>query len=200
MVEQPGVVLTRGVHSTVYAYNDLGEPAGRYGRYGAGHVALFDHDDHEDPGSIFQLFAEECILGPTYIFESSEGQYHSLNMKLRGFHKTCKTLKVGNDDWKHTDIGFERGWWRLRVGPKLTANDDMYKPDPSFVDSFMIGTDMRVSSPHIELISKLHDDVEHPDGLFACERYGDMVETIAYATYTDEEKAIQRRIKLQNAE
>lgn len=202
-----GLLTTKGVTSTVYSYDAAGKPAGRHGRYGAGHVALFDHDTHATPAETVELFDREGIEGPTIILESSPSSYHAVNLAVRKHPETVDLLAAGEDDTKHRDIGERRGFWRLRAGPKLHRNRDEYKPAPTVVDGFCVvtpGPSPPVSEPHAMIYRALAradglaaetmavildylDAAELPRG----EYVGDTTELVTYATMTDREKDIQ---------
>lgn len=191
-------LITKGVKSTVYAYNEAGEPAGRFGRYGVGHMALFDLDDHMKPHEARLTFEKRGIEGPTVLIESSDGNYHAWNLTVRDFADTAGVLDRGGDDTGHNNVGKKRGWWRLRVGPKITANSDVYKPTPEFVGSFWVDPKGRgkvcISGPHEELLKRTYEGYE---GCHArkCERRGNLIEVVSYTTFTDEGKALQKQVE-----
>jgi hypothetical protein len=202
------VLVTRGVTSTVFGFNDAGEGAGRYGREGVGHVALFDLDDHLTPPDVEPTFREAGITGPTLLLESSAGSWHAWNLCVRPHPDTAAVLEAGGDDSSHKRIGTDRGFWRLRAGPKLRRNSDRYKKSPIFRGAFVVADSpdppqYPLSYPHYELARKLwpgpmeaaaeqvaqYADVADPHGEVWV---GDMLRTPMYATFTDAEKAIQR--------
>lgn len=197
-IDPDQTLITKGVTSVVYEYNDAGRPAGKYGRYGVGHIALFDHDSHmSDPVETEAYFREHGIDGTSVVFKSSKGNYHTWNLKIRSFHETGKVLARGNDDTKHRQVGEDRGYWRLRAGPKLKESNDVYKPMPEAVYSFNVGAGHVCSGPHAEMIRKAHGE----EWLnFEANRYrGNMTETIMYTTFTDAGKKIQSQSVKKNA-
>lgn len=190
--ESDRVLITKGLTSMAYAMTPEMEPDGPKDRYGIGHVAPFDWDDHVAIGEIPDLLDDAGLGGPTVVFESSEGNLHGWNLTLREFPETAAVLEAGRDDTKHRLVGEDRGWWRLRVGPKLTADDDVYKSAPDRVTTYNRPLDTRfqaVSSPHLEWLRSLHGPLG-VDGHYPT--YGSHVEMVAYATFTDRGKELQR--------
>lgn len=193
MTDRDQVLVTKGVTSYVYAVGEEGEPEGRGGRYGVGHIALFDWDDHVGPGDVEGHLHEHGIDGPTVVLESSEGNLHGWNLTVRDFAETAAVLERGNDDTKHRSVGVDRGWWRLRAGPKLTADDDVYKPAPEVIDVVSLPLRdrfRRISAPHAELLERLHGHLPMDPDLPG---RGNMVETVTYSTFSDVGKELQRR-------
>jgi hypothetical protein len=203
---EDGVLVTRGVTSTVFAWDDDGEPAGRRGREGVGHVALFDLDDHLAPPDVEPHFREAGIAGPTLLLESSAGSWHAWNLCVRSHPDTDAVLNAGDDDRRHRRIGTDRGYWRLRAGPKFRRNSDRYKDPPVFRGGFVVADpedppQYPLSRPHTDLARKLwpeamdaemntigeYQSVAHPHGDLWV---GDAVRIASYATFTDREKAI----------
>ena len=187
MTFEPNPLITKGIISVVYSYDHEGNPKGRYGRYGIGHVSLLDWDDHVSIGDARQI--AENSIGPTFIFESSPGNLHGWNLAIRRFHRTKEYLISANDDTKHTDIGVERGWWRLRAGPKLTSEDNTYKDSPKPID-VIYGDLAKVSSPHLRIAEALYGERTKCSEMYGLE--GNCTEAVMYTTFTDREKLIQR--------
>jgi hypothetical protein len=181
-------LATEGVYSTVWDRTN-----GRVG--GLGHVALFDWDGHADLGSL-ETFYDDGLSGPTFVFESSEGKLHGWNVRVRRFPATAKALADYRDDTKHKRVGEQRGWWRLRVGEKRAIGDQVYKKAPEYVGYYDDNSGGRVSDPHLELarVCGVRESVVKA----IRERYdavGDGTKIVSYATMTDVEKLVRRRME-----
>jgi len=186
-------LVTEGVHSTVWKKDD-----GRMS--GLGHVALFDWDDHVSRAQAQLMHGDngDGIDGPTFLWESSPGNLHGWNVKVRRFPATAEVLNDHCDDTKHRRVGVDRGWWRLRVAEKRPVEDDAYKESPVFLglcdETFDEGG--RVSDPHLELARVCGA----PDEAIRSIRHhyepvGDGIKVVAYATMTDLEKCVRRRME-----
>lgn len=193
MIGPNETLITKGVRSTVYSYNELGEPAGPYGRYGIGHVLLADLDEKYDSVPDIRMYLDAMQLdGPSVIVESSDGSFHVINLCVRSFTEIPSLMRVLESDKKHIRIGEDRGWWRLRVGPKLTENDNRYKPMPKVKKVHNRPSDRPVSGPHTELLRKLHglDGGWMADHTFR----GNCLEVNSYTTFSDYGKKLQQKV------
>lgn len=193
-------LITKGVTSTVYdsTADDSDPPGDR-----VGHVALFDWDDKSYPWIQDQLEANG-IGGPTVVFESSDASYHGWNLLVRSFPETATALDEGGDDGKHRSVGTNRGYWRLRVGPKVmpyeTADGRAYKPATAYAGTVVVDAepDRPISGPHYDLAKCIHGGYllagrERRQVFGSRGIVGDTAETEMYTTFTDEGKKIQRR-------
>jgi hypothetical protein len=185
-------LVTEGVQSTVAEHAPEGSDRVR----GLGHIALLDWDGHVEPVDAADLLERHQVRGPTAVWESSEGCYHGWNLGVRRFPRTADLLADLNDDTGHRDVGLDRGWWRLRMGPKKRANNDVYKSAPEYLDTLEgYGGTVRVSGPHLDLAVWAGMPEERADAI--AERHhvvGDTTKVVNYVTMTDREKAIRRKV------
>jgi hypothetical protein len=179
-------LVTEGVHSTVWKREN-----GRLD--GLGHVALFDWDGHVSADDVAGF---DGLDGPTFLWESSPGKLHGWNVVVRRFPSAAETLETFRDDTKHRRVGVDRGWWRLRVGEKRPVEDDVYKQSPEFLGLYDDEVGGFVSDPHLELARVCGV----PESIVAevrdtYEPVGDGTKIVSYATMTDMEKCVRRRME-----
>lgn len=167
-----------------------------------GHITLLDYDDSQ--GHDYSRLMKDCkdMPGLTAVFESSPGSWHVWNTTVRSFDQTALTMLSCKCDPMHISVGYRRGRWTLRFGPKNRANasagreelPEEYKASPEplqwWVNEPPNPILQQQSHGHINLICSLFGEEGIKDRL--AERRtspcGDHYRVEAYRTMTDKLK------------
>lgn len=140
------ILTTRGVNSQVFLPGDLQ----RFTT--VGHVGLFDFD-----GVSKRHVLDTCmdIEGISIMWESSKTGYHVWNLTIRSVDDTALLgLKLGEDS-KHCQHGFNMGKWVLRIAPKISNDNEPYKPAPKFLYTWCNDSARCQSKAHFKLFAAL---------------------------------------------
>lgn len=184
------ILTARGVTSEVPAHGEQVAP---------GHVLLMDYDDETTHTRV--LDESKQLPGVTAIFESSPHKYHVWNATVRSRRDAALAMLERKVDPMHISIGFRRGRWTIRCGPKNQINasegpdvaelENPYKTEPKPLQVWVNECDQRQSLAHVRMIdARFEQDVEAiarercPDDLA-----GDAFRLEHYISLTDELKA-----------
>jgi len=149
-----------------------------------GHIMLLDYDDK---GGYLASEKADALPGISLVLESSEGSAHIWNLTVRSLEGTALEMVMLQNELNHIRSGLKRGYWRLRMGPKVRQNGESYKSRPELVSVVVNETEREQSSPHWKLARSLY---EIPD-LPTHKRFnwtGDEFSSEKYATLTDKAK------------
>lgn len=179
------ILTTRSVNSPVLPTTDTDISDVSEGRCDPiGHVMLVDYDVMQ----VEQLNSDLAELeGVTIVAESSEDSYHAWNLTVRSKEDTALRLLETRTDMGHVGPGYRRGYWRLRIGPKVRISDEIYKPRPSLRAVVVNEPVGRQSLAHWSLAKGLWPD-RMPDERPDAEWIGSAFTSSEYATFTDELK------------
>jgi len=149
-----------------------------------GHIMLLDCDDKD--GHMASEKADD-LPGISLVLESSENSAHIWNLTVRSHKETALEMVMQRNELAHIRSGLKRGYWRLRMGPKVRQNGESYKSRPELVSVVVNETEERQSSPHWKLARSLYDIPDLPQR----KRFnwtGDEFSSEKYATLTDKAK------------
>lgn len=142
----------------------------------AGHVLMFDVED-KDFRTVKNYFTERFDV--VFIFESSLNNYHVLIPEINSFEETYNMmLKVEMEHTPHTEIGYKRGDWVLRVSDK----PDKPKPVLRYADAVM-NKDKVLSYPHLMYVKELYGDKTAENCLKFFNTEGDRLKAVKYSTF-----------------
>lgn len=182
------IVTTNSVNSTVYekgsdttfadVHNGDAEPWG--------HIMLLDYDECSERQAKQRL---EDKPGITLILKSSPGSHHVWNLCVQPKADVVQSMVLLRDDYSHVRSGIKRGYWRLRIGPKVREGGDTYKERPELVAVLFNETDRVQSKAHWRLARALYDIPPLPDAIREWVEWKGESHTVErYATLTDEAK------------
>lgn len=179
------ILSTRSVNSPVLESTDHNTADVEEGRVDPmGHVMLIDYDVVERETLNDDLAG---IEGITVVAESSENSYHAWNLTVRSKDDTALRLLETETDVSHVGPGYRRGYWRLRIGPKVRTNEEIYKERPELRAVVVNEPVGRQSLAHWSLAKGLWPD-RMPDERPDAEWVGSAFTSSEYATFTDELK------------
>lgn len=143
------------------------------------HVAFFDIEE----STLEEVIGEMINLGLLnfFIFESSDGNFHVINPRLRSEKSTYALLRrCSLEDEQHAKIGLHRGDWVLRLSDK----EEIGKEEPTLVYQETNYTkDYAYSKPHLEYIKKLYGSNKAGTCLENLITEGKQVKTVKYWTF-----------------
>lgn len=149
-----------------------------------GHIMLLDYDEKNAPTTCETI---DNLPGISIVLESSENSSHVWNLTVREVEKTVTEMVMLRNELAHIRSGLNRGYWRLRIGPKVRDGGDLYKSPPELKSVVVNETSKTQSSPHWKLCKSMYDIPALPD----TKRFnwtGTEFSTERYATLTDEAK------------
>lgn len=182
------LLTTRGITSEVSTDSEV-----------IGHALLVDYDGH----CPYHRLLDDCkdLPGLTVVFESSPGSWHVWNTTVRTKEETALAMLARKCDPMHISVGYRRGRWTLRVGPKedidqSNSSSEDYKDAPEPLTWWVNETTRPQSAAHVRLAGARlldHGCVDGPEPLArvrarAPEMVGEHYRLEQYLTMTDELK------------
>jgi hypothetical protein len=156
-----------------------------------GHVLLLDYDEGVNPVELRREV--EDLPGVVALFESSTGSFHAWCLSIADLDDQLLRGLQTSTDPQHVQSSAKRGYYVLRVGPKLRAErGDVYKRAPELIDVYCSQSDLEQSWAHWQVIRdriEESEDVEvDPDSieqLVGDSWRGDRVIQSQYLTMSD---------------
>jgi hypothetical protein len=148
------------------------------------HVMLLDYDE-KDPSMTCEVIDD--VPGISVVLESSDGSCHVWSLTARPVEETVCEMVMLRNELAHIRSGLNRGYWRLRIGPKVRNGGDTYKEPPELRSVVVNETSRPQSRPHWKLARSLYDLPDLPPTKHF-EWVGEDLSTEKYATLTDEAK------------
>jgi hypothetical protein len=145
-----GTVYTKGISSAVMEDGEA-----------VGHVLLLDADA-EDDLRVYQAAAKLGERNVTALWESSSGSFHVWALGVRPWDQAClDALSWQVNDAQHVAQSRRRGYFVLRVAPKVREGGAVYKDAPQLRELWVPeDPDLPQSLPHLRLVRGLAKEQE----------------------------------------